>query len=371
VNEKIRVGLIGANANRGWGSTVHLPAIRALNDQYEITAVCNSSQASADEAAKKFGIPRAFCDARLMAEQPNVDLVAIAVKVPAHYELAKAVLEAGKHVMCEWPLAQDTSKAQLMVEMAEQKGVVHALGLQSRLSPVINRVKDLVDQGYIGRVQSATMFASANFGGNKIHSQNAYTTDVTNGANLLTVVGGHSIDALNYCLGEFQELSAMLVVENKQVVLTDTGETVANSSPDQILVQGLLEGGATASIHIQGNTVNGTRMLFEINGTSGDLRVSSRDQLSLQMSELRLEGSTAPGASWTDLEVPAHYRWVPSEQAPGRVFNMAQLYSRLAECIHGDKAGDPNFFLGLQRHRMLDAIVKASETGHRQNLRGE
>src|SRR3954471_11849275 len=77
MSSKIRVGIIGASIARGWGSTVHLPALRALSGLYEVTAVCNSNQQSADEAAQKFGIAYAFSDPRQLAQHPEVDLVSI------------------------------------------------------------------------------------------------------------------------------------------------------------------------------------------------------------------------------------------------------------------------------------------------------
>jgi predicted dehydrogenase len=138
---------------------------------------------------------------------PDVDLVTISVKVPDHHFPVMAAIEAGKHVYCEWPLGRDTDEAVRMLEAAQRRGLRHAVGLQGQVSPAINYAKDLIADGYVGRVLSATLVACAPNWGATI--DRAYQADRANGANLLTITGGHTIDALCFCLGEFRELSAL------------------------------------------------------------------------------------------------------------------------------------------------------------------
>jgi len=76
------------------------------------------------------------------------------VKVPDHYVPVMAAIEAGKHVYCEWPLGRNTDEAARMLTAAERKGVRHAVGLQGQVSPAIDYMKDLIADGYIGRVVS-------------------------------------------------------------------------------------------------------------------------------------------------------------------------------------------------------------------------
>jgi predicted dehydrogenase len=97
-----------------------------------------------------------------------LDLVTVSVKVPDHYEPVMAAIEAGKHVYCEWPLGRDTAEAERMLGAAERRGIRHAVGLQGQVSPAINYVKDLIAEGYVGRVLSATMIGCApNWGNNR------------------------------------------------------------------------------------------------------------------------------------------------------------------------------------------------------------
>ena len=184
---RIRVGIVGANPSRGFASIAHIPALQALPD-FEISAVCTTWQDSADAAAKHFGVPLAFSDAEKLARDPAVDLVTVSVKVPDHHLPVMAAIEAGKHVYCEWPLGRNTDEAVGMRDAANRKGVRHAVGLQGQISPAINYTKDLIAEGYIGRVLSATMIGCAPNWGPTI--DRAYQADFANGANLLTITGG-------------------------------------------------------------------------------------------------------------------------------------------------------------------------------------
>src|SRR5690348_13823802 len=151
VGSKIRVGIVGASAQRGFAAIAHIPALQAL-PQFEIAAVCTARQESAELAARHYGVALAFSDPEQLARHPNVDLVTVSVKVPDHYRPVMAAIGAGKHVYCEWPLGRDTGDAVRLLEAAEQAGVRHAVGLQGQTSPAINYARDLIADGYVGRV---------------------------------------------------------------------------------------------------------------------------------------------------------------------------------------------------------------------------
>ncbi len=127
----IRVGIVGAG---GWAGASHLPALAAL-DGYEVTAVATTNQASADKVAAAHGVPLAFADAGTLAAHPDVDLVVVSVKASGHAQVIRAALEAGKHVLSEWPLGVDAAEAQDLARAAGAAGVVHAVNLQGYQSP--------------------------------------------------------------------------------------------------------------------------------------------------------------------------------------------------------------------------------------------
>ena len=145
-SSKIRVGIVGASASRGFASIAHIPALRAL-PQFEIAAVCTTRRESAEAAARHYGVPLAFSDPAQLAGHPDVDLVTVSVKVPDHYRPVMAAIEAKKHVYCEWPLGRDTDEAVSMLDAAQHWDIQHAVGLQGQVSPAINYLKDLVAEG--------------------------------------------------------------------------------------------------------------------------------------------------------------------------------------------------------------------------------
>src|SRR5437867_5205083 len=98
MTKRIRVGIIGANPDRGWAAQAHIPALRSLPDDFEITALSTSRRESAEAASRRFGVPLAFDNTQDLVNSADVDVVAITVKVPHHFELATAALTGGKGV---------------------------------------------------------------------------------------------------------------------------------------------------------------------------------------------------------------------------------------------------------------------------------
>ena len=362
---KIRVGIVGLSPGRGFASIAHIPALRALPD-FEIVAVCTTRQESADATAKHYGVPLAFADPAKLAQHPDVDLVAVTVKVPDHLAPVMAAIDAGKHVFCEWPLGRNTAEATGMLEAAERRGVRHAVGLQGQVSPAINYARDLIAQGYVGRVLSATLIGCAGNWGATI--ERAYQADLANGANLMTITGGHQIDALCYCLGEFRELAAFAVSQRDRIPLEGTGEIIAKNVPDQLVVGGIAGDGTVVSFQIRGGMTRGTEFLFEIHGSEGDLALSATTRASMQRQELRVQGAQGKGAPLADLAIPAKYRWVPAGTPPESPYNVAQLYAKFADNIRNGTKMSPGFDAAITRHRLIDAIVSASHTGQKQQL---
>jgi predicted dehydrogenase len=362
-SSKIRVGIVGASACRGFASIAHIPALRAL-PQFEIAAVCTAQQETAEAAARHYGVPLAFADAEQLARHPDVDLVTVSVKVPDHHRPTMAAIATGKHVYCEWPLGRNTEEAAQMLKAAQQRGIRHVVGLQGQMSPAINYVKDLVADGYVSRVLTATMIGCAPNWGAGI--DRAYQADRANGANLLTITGGHQIDALCYCLGEFREVAAFAVSQRDRIPVESTGDVVPKDVPDQLVVSGIVGDGAVVSFQIRGGMTRGTAFLFEIHGEKGDLAVTATTRDSMQRQELRVRGVQGGAKELAELPIPAKYRWVPDGTPTDSRYNVAQLYARLADSIREGHPATPGFDAAVVRHRLLDAIVRASESGHKQ-----
>src|SRR3981189_2626693 len=126
---KLGVGIIGVSPTRGWAATAHIPALRTLPN-YEIRALSSQSAECARAAGEAFGVSEVFSDHEQLVNLPDIDVVAVTVKVPHHRELVSAALAAGKAVYCEWPLGRDLDEARAMAALASEKGVRTAAGLE-------------------------------------------------------------------------------------------------------------------------------------------------------------------------------------------------------------------------------------------------
>jgi predicted dehydrogenase len=364
--KRIRVGIIGANPDRGWAAQAHIPALRSLPDQFEITALSTTRRESADAASELFGVPLAFDNHQELVNSPVVDLVAITVKVPYHLELATAALEAGKAVYCEWPLGNGLHEAETLAALAKKQGVLAVAGLQARSAAAVAYVRDLVEQGYVGEILSTTLVGSGMGWGPTVQPFNAYLNDKKNGATMLSIAVGHTADALCYCLGEIRELSATTAMRRKTFTITGSDENIPMNAEDQVAVTGLLEGGAAFSIHYRGGVSRSTNLLWEINGTDGDLQLTATGGQA-QIWELEVRGGNGEQSTLELLPVPKQYHWAPP-QAPGPSTNVAQAYAHFARDYRKGTKLCPTFEDAVTRHRMLDAIETAAETGQHQTL---
>ena len=124
--DRIRLGFVGANVNSTWSAQSHFRHCSPVRTSSS-PAVCTTRPESAEEARQAFGAKLAFHDFREMAASSEIDAVAVVVKVPSHYEPTKAAIEAGKHVLTEWPLGRDTAEAEELAALARERGVQTAV----------------------------------------------------------------------------------------------------------------------------------------------------------------------------------------------------------------------------------------------------
>ena len=356
--EKIRLGIIGANVHLGWARRSHLPAIVA-SPEFELTAVCTTRMESAEEAKQKYGARLAFDDYHKMLAHPDIDAVAVSLKVPSHYEPTVAAINAGKHVYVEWPLGRTTAEAQDMTELAQAKGVRNMVGLQSRAAPAILYAKELVESGYVGEVMSCHV-SRISEGTLERTSDRTWQRDVDLGANTLTISCGHTIDALRFVVGNFSHVSTVVSTQADEWLEIDTKKMVAVTSPDNILVSGRLANGGVASVHIASNPWAGSGYRMEIYGREGTLVASSNE--SPNQDGLRIQG-TQGGNDLEDLEIPAKYTYVLEGMPRGAPYNVGQMYFRFGESIRSGDPCQPDFAAAVELHHFIDNIREASNQG--------
>lgn len=362
--QKIGVGIIGVAPGRSWAAVAHVPALAALDD-YEIVALSTTRMDSARAAAEEFGVPAAYDNHLDLVNDPRVDLVAVTVKVPHHRELVSAAIAAGKHVYCEWPLGNGLAEAEELAALAKARGVVAAVGMQARSAPIFRFLKDLVAEGYVGDVLSVTLVGSGMNWGAVVDQPNAYTYERGNGATMLSIPVGHTLDAVCYCLGEIEEVGALLANRRTQATLVPENTPLPFTTEDQVLVNARFAGGAVGTIHYRGGVSRGTNMLLEINGTEGDI-VLSGFAGHAQMFPMTISGGRGEDQAVQPLTVPAKYRWTP--EISDYAQNVAQAYALLAGDIRNGTHDCPTFDDAVVRHRLLDAIEASSASGERRRV---
>jgi predicted dehydrogenase len=202
--------------------------------------------------------------------------------------------------------------------------------------------------------------------GGSVVQANAYMLDETNGANALTVAVGHSLDTLNYVLGEFADLSAVSTLRRPLITIEETGEQIVKTAPDQVAIVGALTSGVTASIHIREAVAGGTGFLWEINGTDGTLRVTGDAPFP------GIFPSTVAGALGaddpTELAVPTALteKWPELTGLSGTpAYNVGRSYAAFAADIDNGTHTVPDFADAVRRHEVIDAIERSAASGER------
>jgi predicted dehydrogenase len=346
MSDPLRLGIIGASPDRGWASRAHLPAVVA-SEEIELVAVATTRIESAAAAAERFGARNAYADPFELIADPQVDAITVAVKVPEHFALVRAALEAGKHVYSEWPLGVNTDEAVALRDLAAERRLYAVVGLQNARNVQIDRARELLAEGRIGRPLSATLRSAASMGGPTVSAGQVWLADAANGTNLLTVTGGHALDTLAAVIGEFESLSAVVATQFREAVVAETGETIPVTSPDQIAIAGVARDGVVVTAAVQGASAGHPGLAIEVRGTDGVLEVAAVPSLAAAPITLRLV---------TDGHDPADVSGQP-EYAVARV---GRIYADLAAAVRTGRPQGPDFDHAVRRHRLIDAIRRSS-----------
>jgi predicted dehydrogenase len=301
----------------------------------------------------------AFDDWRKMVASPEIDAVAVVVRVPSHYAPTKAALEAGKHVYCEWPLGRTTAEAVELAALAKAKGVVTAVGLQARANPVLMHMKELVEAGYVGEVMAVHVMLMRD-GVLSRPSHRTWQRDAALGANTLTIANGHTVDAMRFVTGDFHRLSAVVATQAKQWLDTGTNTWLDVTSPDNVLISGRLANGAVASVHVGAIPFAGSGYRMEIYGRDGTLVVAGEE--SPQLSEVSLHGAKG-GNALASIPVPERFTFASYGTPSGEALNVGQMYTLFARAIRDGNSRQPSFATAVELHRVVDAIKQASDSG--------
>ena len=142
----VRVGVLGAGA---WARHAHLPGY-ARDPRCAVVAIADPELDRARELAREFSIPTATGEAGDLFARGDIDLIDVCTPSHTHFELAWGALEAGKHVLCEKPVAYDFRDTRRARDLARRKGLKTKVGLTFRYSPAMRYMRALVEEGFVG-----------------------------------------------------------------------------------------------------------------------------------------------------------------------------------------------------------------------------
>ncbi|KAF7308354.1 GFO-IDH-MocA domain-containing protein [Mycena chlorophos] len=372
----IRVALIGlsSNAATSWASAAHLPYLLTARgrEKYQIVAVCNSSLENARKAIATYNLPatvKAYGDSVELAKDPNIDLVVCATRVDVHYGNVKPALEAGKDVLCEWPLAHDSKHARELANLAEAKGVKTIVGTQGRLAPISDRLREVIQSGRIGKVLSveARAFGGLN-GRDTAPASLSYFFDRKIGGNVFVIGFGHLFDTLQSIVGEMSNLQGHLHLQRPTINLrgppsNEIVGTTNSNMPDLIFAHGTLAESPTtqkdAPVHIRtrvGQPWPGEPpLVVRINGGKGELRLTLWGGMSMAFAyEWPAKPSVIEVHDYTTDQVEeVPWEW---DEWQNELGNQAKNIGRLYEA-YARGEGYPTFEDAARRHEQLDKLL--------------
>lgn len=296
----IRVAIIGLSTNSMsfWASAIHLPYLLSPHgkNNYQISALLNTSTSAAAAAREHFGLPqsvKAYGDPQALAADPDVDLVVCSTFVTHHFDTVAPSLKAGKRVFVEWPLVTNLDEALELQSLAATPGVWERsiIGLQGRVSPPVEKLKDLLEEGKIGNVLSSDVKVCAKFlplPSGIFPESLAFMADKRKGANSITIGYDHFIDSVHAVLGEWDASETRTQIQKPEVMIlsAESGlpqRAVVNVVPDLVAVHGTVTGkeylvnGATLVVSWQnGPSFQGApASVWTINGEKGQIQLIS------------------------------------------------------------------------------------------------
>jgi predicted dehydrogenase len=352
------VGIIGASTSGGWALRAHLPAL-ALLPEFTVAAVATTRAETARATCEQFGVASGYTSSTALAADPRVELVSVTVKIPDHAAAVEAAVVAGKDVYCEWPLAGDTGTAARLRDLTRLAGVRATIGLQARANPVLRQLRDLLADGYLGRVLSVGLSSTgyAN-GGPVLRPDREWSADDANGLSALTVRAAHTLDAVGYCVSPIANISADIRVATPVATIEGTSRSVARTAPDQVLMTGRLANGASVSGRFLLGVYSDYAPLMTVHGTEGTALVrGTGPEPQIQISALELYAARH-GGDFEPLATPARYSRTPSAIQDAAARGVAENY--LGIDPPDGRWISPDFGDAVRLHELLDALRASS-----------
>lgn len=348
---KVRVGFIGT----GWTERVQIPMFR--RGGLVAQAICSGNPTNATRVAEQATIPEVYTDWRALIAAESVDIVSIVTPPHLHAEMAIAALQAGKHVLCEKPMALTLAEAEAMLAAAQAApNQLAIIDHELRFHPQRIAMRRLLRDGYVGELIAIHL---ERLGSERLNRELpwGWVYDVERGGGMLGAVGSHLLDLARWLIGRMDGLTAQLQIGHhwRTDPATGTRHNVTADDHAQLLLH--FANHAQGSLTVSGIVPGGYGMNTTIIGTEGALRLDNRDQL------WGAQGNDLHQGKWQ----PLTSEFLPAELADlqgASPFTIGSYYlaKRLAEALPAGETllQEPaSFYDGLVVQRALDAARRS------------
>ena len=354
----IRVGLFGA----AWGAFAHLPAWRAIPG-VEVVAVCTSRQETAEAAAARFGIARAFWDGAAFAGDPDIDLIDFGTRPSVRLPIILSALQSGKHIYNACPHAPNWTGAKAIDaawRVGESKGVVDAF---SAWLPAHRQMRRMLDEGYVGAVLGGTArFNLSLFNQPNKHFPYNWFADADAGVSAMRNNGSHLLYLLLDLLGPVRAVMA-----DEALILPEwrfeDGDVVRPANPDLTNAILTFESGARISLQASWSMPVQSGWSVDLFGAKGRLLAESPTFPTAHDCVLKAAqtGGALAGVAPSPDDLADPRLGIDANMQPAPAFPMALSMQAMVRAIRGDDtAPTPDFALALEVERTLEAIRRAS-----------
>ena len=345
----LRIGVIGAS----YAAATHIPTFAALPET-EVVAIATAHRDTARAAARRFGVPYACEGYEELCRRPDVDVVDVVTRPRLHHAMARAALAAGKHVLCEVPLALDVAEGEAMAAAGEKVGRVAAAGMQSRFSPGLWHLRRLVRDGWLGTVENvhATAFYPTFTRPERVESS-LWCADADNGASSLRVHGLHTADLIRWVFGEVAEVAGTAATRRGTWTVPSGRLPATSADSSAFLLR--LDNGAVCAVHTSWVAWHGGGWRLEAYGSEGCLVATAAGHTG--HFPVTVSGARAGDTAMRTL-APEPETYDVGEVAPDAAnYPLARLVRRLARAVRGGAEPDlPRFADAVAMLRLAEAV---------------
>jgi len=232
MGKKLKIGIIGCG---GIGEQKHLPAVAKMKEA-EVTAFCDISLDKAQTLCKQFGAQGAktYTDYRELLKDESIDAVHICTPNLSHSPITVAALEAGKHVMCEKPMAINYAEAKKMTDTAKKTGKLLTIGYQNRCSPAAMYLKKVCERGDLGEIYFAKAHALRRRG---VPTWGVFLNEKEQGGGPLIDIGTHALDMTLWLMDNYKPKTVTGSVYKKLGSKPDCGNIFGPWDPKEFTVE--------------------------------------------------------------------------------------------------------------------------------------